>query len=48
VTLEEKRKILNQAVDENWIFFFEHDPVTDAVRVIRTEKGIVVDTPVSM
>jgi glyoxylase-like metal-dependent hydrolase (beta-lactamase superfamily II) len=48
VTLEEKRKILNQAVDESWILFFEHDPVTEAVRVMRTEKGIVVDTPVAM
>ena len=44
VTLEEKRKILNQAVDESWILFFEHDPVTEAVRVMRTDKGIVVDT----
>jgi glyoxylase-like metal-dependent hydrolase (beta-lactamase superfamily II) len=48
VTLEEKRRILNQAADENWIFFFEHDPVTEAVRVIRTERGIVADTPVSI
>jgi glyoxylase-like metal-dependent hydrolase (beta-lactamase superfamily II) len=48
VTLEEKRRILNQAADESWILFFEHDPATEAVRVIRTEKGIVVDTPVTM
>ena len=48
VTLEEKRKILNQAAEESWVLFFEHDPVTEAVRVIRTEKGILVDTPVSM
>ena len=48
VTLEEKRRILNQAVDENWILFFEHDPTTEAVRVMRTEKGIVVDTQVRL
>lgn len=48
VTLEEKRKILDQAVDERWILFFEHDPVTAAVRVMRTEKGIVVDSPVNI
>ena len=48
VTLEEKRKILDHAADENWILFFEHDPNTEAVRVMRTEKGIVVDTPVKM
>ncbi len=48
VTLDEKRKILDHAVDESWILFFEHDPNTDAVRVMRTGKGIVVDTPVKM
>lgn len=48
VTLEEKRKILDQAVDESWILFFEHDPATAAVRVTRTEKGIVVDVPVNL
>lgn len=48
VTLEEKREILDQAVDERWIFFFEHDPSTEAVRVKRIEKQIVVDSPVSM
>jgi hypothetical protein len=25
VTLETKRKILKQAVDENWLLIFEHD-----------------------
>jgi len=48
VTLEEKRKILNQAVDESWILVFEHDPTTEAARVMRTEKGIVTDTLIKM
>lgn len=48
VTLEEKKRILNQAVDEHWILFFEHDPVTEAASVTRTEKGIVIDTPVTL
>jgi glyoxylase-like metal-dependent hydrolase (beta-lactamase superfamily II) len=48
VTLEEKKRILSQAVDESWILFFEHDPVTEAARVMRTEKGIVVDTPITL
>jgi glyoxylase-like metal-dependent hydrolase (beta-lactamase superfamily II) len=39
VTLEEKRKILLKAVDEEWILFFEHDPVTAAGYAERTEKG---------
>lgn len=48
VTLDEKRKILNHAVEEGWILFFEHDPNTEAVRVKRTDKGIVVDSTVNM
>jgi glyoxylase-like metal-dependent hydrolase (beta-lactamase superfamily II) len=28
VTLETKRRILKQAVDENWLVIFEHDPTT--------------------
>ena len=48
VTLEEKRKILDQAVDESWILFFEHDPATQAVRVMRTDKGIVVDAQITV
>jgi glyoxylase-like metal-dependent hydrolase (beta-lactamase superfamily II) len=48
VTLDEKRRILNHAVEEGWIFFFEHDPVTAAARVVESGKGIVLDTPISM
>jgi glyoxylase-like metal-dependent hydrolase (beta-lactamase superfamily II) len=48
VTLEEKKKILDHAAEESWILFFEHDPNTEAVRVMRTEKGVVVDSPVKM
>ncbi len=42
VTLEEKRRILNEAVDRDWILFFEHDPNTEAVRLVRGEKSIAV------
>lgn len=38
-TLEEKRRILTQAAEENWIFFFEHDPNHITGRVIKTERG---------
>lgn len=47
-TLEEKRKILNEAVDGGWILFFEHDPNTAAGSLKRMEKGIVVDAEVSI
>jgi glyoxylase-like metal-dependent hydrolase (beta-lactamase superfamily II) len=32
-TIEEKTRILGQAVDEEWIVFFEHDPVNIACRI---------------
>jgi len=38
-TLEEKKHFLSQAVEEQWILFFGHDPWTAAARVQRTEKG---------
>jgi len=41
VTLEEKRRILNEAVDSNWTLFFEHDASTQTCKLQRTEKGIV-------
>jgi hypothetical protein len=47
-TLAEKKKVLNTAVDAEWILFFEHDSTTVAGRVKRTEKGFMFDTPVAM
>lgn len=41
VTLEEKRRILNEAVDGNWTIFFEHDPTHHTCRLQRTDKGIL-------
>jgi hypothetical protein len=38
-TLEEKNRLLGEAVDGNWILFFEHDPKVAACRVARNEKG---------
>lgn len=39
-TMEEKQRILQQAVDEQCILFFEHDPVYEAALVEQTEKGV--------
>jgi glyoxylase-like metal-dependent hydrolase (beta-lactamase superfamily II) len=47
-TLEEKKKLLTAAVDEEWILFFEHDPKTVAGKVKRTEKGFMFDMPVML
>ena len=38
-TLEEKKKLLGEAADGNWILFFEHDPGIAACRIARNEKG---------
>jgi glyoxylase-like metal-dependent hydrolase (beta-lactamase superfamily II) len=48
VTLEEKRKMLADAVEQRWILCFEHDPTVAAARVKRGEKGIVLDSPVEI
>ena len=39
-TLTEKEQILNQAAENNWILFLEHDPKIECCRVMKTEKGI--------
>ena len=39
VTIEEKKKILSKAVDENWILCFEHDPFHPFARIERSESG---------
>ena len=39
VTLETKRRVLRQAVDEQWLFFFEHDALVATGRVQSDGKG---------
>jgi glyoxylase-like metal-dependent hydrolase (beta-lactamase superfamily II) len=39
-TLKEKDRILQTAANENWILFFEHDPVVECANLVKTEKGI--------
>ncbi len=39
-TLEEKGRILKQAVAEDWIIYLEHDPVTACISLQDTEKGV--------
>ncbi|MCF8448335.1 MAG: MBL fold metallo-hydrolase [Taibaiella sp.] len=41
-TLNEKRKILKEAVENNWLLFFEHDPKNECCRLEQTEKGVRV------
>jgi glyoxylase-like metal-dependent hydrolase (beta-lactamase superfamily II) len=48
VTLEEKRKTLDAAADQQWVMFFEHDPALKAGYVQRTEKGYALGTTLTM
>ena len=43
VTLEEKKKILPLAQENDWILFFEHDPQVEVATLKHVEKGIGVD-----
>lgn len=43
ITLEEKEKFLDEAADNQYILFFEHDPVHECCTVKRTEKGVRLD-----
>lgn len=39
-TLQEKKSFLKEAVEDDYILFFEHDPVYECCMLQRTEKGI--------
>ena len=41
-TLREKYKLLNEAVANNWVLFFEHDPKNECCSLQQTDKGIRV------
>jgi glyoxylase-like metal-dependent hydrolase (beta-lactamase superfamily II) len=46
--LNEKQEILSRAVLENWILFFEHDPVVTAASVKKRDKGISIDKVITI
>ncbi|NDC40501.1 MAG: MBL fold metallo-hydrolase, partial [Chitinophagia bacterium] len=41
-TLREKTKVLHEAVANNWVLFFEHDPVNECCTLQLTDKGVRV------
>ncbi len=43
ITMEEKERFLKQAADNNYVLFFEHDPVHECCTVKNTEKGVRLD-----
>jgi hypothetical protein len=40
LTLNEKELFLNEAIQNNYYLFLEHDPVNECCTVEMTEKGI--------
>jgi hypothetical protein len=40
-TLIEKEEILETALRENWLLFFEHDPVNAVSSLVRDAKGVI-------
>lgn len=43
ITLAEKEAFLNEAADNNYVLFLEHDAVNECCTVKRTEKGVRLD-----
>ena len=43
LTIEEKESFLNEAADQQYILFFEHDSVNECCTVKRTDKGVRLD-----
>jgi len=48
VTLEEKNAFLQEAVEKDYILFFEHDLYHEACTLVQTEKGIRADKFLSL
>ncbi len=40
VTLGEKHKLLNEAVENNWTLFFEHDPKNECCSLQKSDRGV--------
>jgi hypothetical protein len=38
-TLSEKEKVFNEAIENNWLLFFEHDRLNELGSLQQTEKG---------
>lgn len=47
-TMEEKERVLSQAVEENWILFYGHDPFIVATEVINSDKGFIAGEEVNI
>jgi glyoxylase-like metal-dependent hydrolase (beta-lactamase superfamily II) len=48
VTLEDKRKYITAAFEQQWLIFFEHDPSVTLGTVIKNEKGFTFGSVIEM
>jgi len=48
LTLTEKESFLNEAADNNYVLFLEHDSVNECCNVIHTEKGVRLGEKISL
>ncbi|MGR3178179.1 MAG: MBL fold metallo-hydrolase [Candidatus Anammoxibacter sp.] len=48
VTIEEKKKLLHNASEGDWVLFFEHDPLVEAVKVKKGAKGFEISEIVKL
>lgn len=48
ITLQEKKSFLQEAVDNNYLLFFEHDPAIECCSVKMTEKGVRMDQAMNL
>ena len=46
--IQEKKELLSTACSDGWILFFEHDIITEAAKVKKTEKGFEVREKVTL
>lgn len=47
LTLSEKENFLKKSIEEDYLFFFEHDPYRELANVSETEKGIRLNSSFS-
>jgi hypothetical protein len=40
ISMAEKEKFLNEALENNYTLFFEHDVFNECCMLVKTEKGI--------
>ncbi len=48
ISLQEKESLLNTAVENNYVLFFEHDPSIEACTLVKTERGIRMEAAIEV